>query len=1051
MPIFAHAASPGKPVDLRCEHLVEPLGIDAMKPRLYWKLEDSRRGAKQTAYQVLVGSSDDAVNQGKGDVWDSGKVESDQSAHVEYGGPALESRKRYYWTVKVWDKDGAEAAPARATWWEMGLLSREDWKAKWVAREYEPVQTTAPVEGVSWIWFPGENAAKQGPIGARVFRKAFEVPAGKAIDSATGWCIGDDRFAMWINNVQVANAAGWQTLAEVNVRDRLTTGTNIIAISTTNDTPTPSGAAAQVTIQYADGTVEKLATGEGWKTHKGEPEGFTTTTDLSNWVDAEVLGPVGMQPWGVPGTPAPGGPAALLRKEFASDKAIKQARLYATALGSYRIHINGKRVGEDVFTPDWTDYRVRASYQIYDVTSLVKQGDNAIAAILGDGWYASGLGWKLDRFCFGIPPTRLLAQLEITHLDGSTTIIPTDETWKSHKAPILRSEIYAGETYDARCEQAGWDAPQFNDSRWTAALLPETTATIQLSVQASPPIGVTEEIKPKKITQPSTGVYIYDMGQNMVGWVKLKVKGKAGDIVRLRFAEILKPDGHLYRENLRRAEVTDTYTLKGDGEEVWEPHFTYHGFRFVEVTGYPGEPNLETIIGRVVHTAAPFSGEFSSSSELVNQIWKNTLWGQRGNFFSVPTDCPQRDERLGWTGDAQTFWRTAAYNMDLTAFTHKWMRDMIESQSDKGGFPNVVPRVIVPEDGAPAWGDAGVIVPYAAYVQYGDLRLLEMMWPAMEKWMGYIAAENPNHIWEKRRGHDFGDWVPANSETDKTLIATCYWGYDAKLMAIMADALGKKADVEKYRKLHGQIADAFQKCFVKQDGTIANGSQTCYVLPMHFDMLTPEQKATAKTKLLDDITSRSNHLSTGFLGTTYLMPVLSDNGENDVATTLLLNDTYPSWGYMIRKDATTIWERWNGDTGDPSMNSFNHFCYGAVSEWLYRYLSGIDTTLQAPGYKKIVIQPHPDKRIKQARARYSSIYGDIVSDWQLTNGRIELKVTIPANTSAVVRLRASDAAGLTEGGKPLASAEGVRLVGVKDGIAEIEVGAGNYQFAAAAR
>jgi alpha-L-rhamnosidase len=499
------------------------------------------------------------------------------------------------------------------------------------------------------------------------------------------------------------------------------------------------------------------------------------------------------------------------------------------------------------------------------------------------------------------------------------------------------------------------------------------------------------------------------MAQNMVGWVRMKVNGPAGAQVRLRFAERLNPDGSIYTENLRGAEATDTYILRGGGEETFEPHFTYHGFRYVELTGYPDKPSLDSITGIVFHTAAPYGGQIFTGSNLVNQIWVNTMWGQRGNFESIPTDCPQRDERLGWMGDAGIFWRTAVYNMDLQAFTHKWMRDVVDAQSSDGAFSDVSPRVVDIRDGAPAWGDAGIIIPWTAYQQYRDRRLVEENWSAMERWMNYIHEANPDLIWANRRNNDFGDWVPANSSTPKDLIATAYWAQDASMMADMARALGRDEDAARYKQLFNGIRDAFVRKFVHEDGSIGNGSQTCYALALHIGLVPEALRKLAVDRLVADIESRGGHLSTGFLGTPHLMFALSENGRADVAYRLLLNDTYPSWGYTVQRGATTIWERWNGDTGDPSMNSYNHYAFGAVVEWLYREMAGIDTDPTAPGFEKIVIHPHPNRQIGHVRAEYNSVRGKIVSEWTYENdGSVSYKVEVPANTVATVLLPQRD-------------------------------------------
>jgi len=1043
---IAGAASNASLYDLRSEYLTNPMGIDTAKPRLSWKMKDATRGALQQAYQVQVASTTDTLLSGKADIWDSGRQETSSSVEIPYGGPALKPRTTYVWRVKAWDKDGQETAYSDPTVWETGLMSRDAWKGQWIAGQYKETEKQISTDKVTWIWYPEGEPSKKAPKGQRYFRYHFELPESP-VESASAWVLVDNSADVYINGKKAQFSSGFKGITPVDVTKFFDKPgkVNVVQITANNSGNNPAGLAWCADLKFKDGSTRRLSTDISWRTSKEQGKDWPENPGKGQgeWIGAQDLGEIGMEPWGKPAIPVEGGPASLHRKNFETASQPESARLYITALGSYRAEINGQRVGDEILTPDWTDFRDRVMYQTYDVTSLVKSGKNAIGVTLGDGWYGSGLGWALERFTMGEPPTRFLAQLHLRYSDGREDVIATDSSWKTSESAIRRSEIYAGETYDARMEKDGWSQADFNDSDWAESLTPETSSSIVISAQASPPIRVDEELKPVAITEPTPGTYIYDMGQNMVGWVRLKVKGNAGDKVRMRFVEILNPDGTVYTENLRRAEATDTYTLKGGEEEVFEPHFTYHGFRYVEVTGYPGgKPGMDAILGRVFYTDAPFIGQFESSDAMVNKIRANTMWGLKGNLMSVPTDCPQRDERLGWTGDAQAIWKTACYNLDMASFSEKWLRDMRDAQGEEGDYSNVAPRIISTETAAPAWGDAGVICTYQAWQMYGDTKLVSDMWESMEGWLNFIGKANPNFIWENRRGNDYGDWVPANSTTDKTLIATAYWAGDALKMRDMAAALGKADKVREYDELYANIKKAFQKRFIQPDGKIANGSQTCYILALENGLVQDDLVEKAVTHLVDDITSRGNHLSTGFLGSTYLMPMLTEHGKLDVAYTLLLNKTFPSWGYMVEKGATTIWERWNSDTGDPAMNSFNHYTYGAVTDWMFGYVGGIRPAV--PGYKEILIEPNPDSRLTYANTSYDSTYGEIKTSWKYEGENWKLDVTIPANTTARISLPTADAAKVTEGGKTVTEASLAPTI--EDGRTVINTGSGSYSF-----
>jgi alpha-L-rhamnosidase len=1045
--VFLASVAAATPVHLRCEYLENPLGIDAASPHLSWQSDSTERNWKQAAYEILVASSDESLRAGKADIWDSGKVDAAESVGVVYHGPALESRKRYHWKVRVWGAAGQVSESGDGTWWEMGLLHPTDWKAKWI--RWKNPEDDADRKGIRWIWVEGQDALTVAPKTAATFRVNFSL-AEKAKQAVLLLATRGD-FVATVNGHVVDAKSRWSTFDRRDISDQLVAGKNQIEVTVTApDSPqfgpnagaktTTAGLAALVKIKGENGTILRFPTDATWK----------ASVDKTTWTGVKVVADLTDKRLGDPGELPQ--PAAYLRRALPLSKNVQNARLYVTALGSYRVFLNGRQVGVDVLTPDFTDYRKRVLYQSYDVTRSLVKGDNVISALLGDGWYGSGLTWIGMHFF--PPPDRFVAQLELDYTDGSHDTVFTDESWKAAASPIVRSDIYGGEVYDARLAQAGWEKPGFDDSKWKAAVIADAPA-IALSSQITAPARVIAMLDPKTVTPVANGAHIFDMGQNMVGWVTLKVKGAAGTTVRLRFAEILNPDGTIYTANLRNADATDVYILRGGGEETFAPHFTFHGFRYVEVTGYPGTPPLDAVQGDVVSSV---SGEpvatLATSSDLVNRMWSIGIWGQRGNFLSIPTDCPQRDERLGWMGDAGVFWRTGSYNFDIAAFSQKFIQDIVDAQTTQGAFTNVSPNTLPFGGGgtegtsawnegmvgAPGWGDAGVIVPWTTWVQYGDRAVIEENWGAMQRWMEFIQSRNPDFLRRKGVGPNFADWLAPDEHTNKDLLATAYWALIANMMSQMAHAVGKEADAKRYDDVVQNIRAAFQKAYIKDNGEVGTGTQTSYVVALYTKMAPAALEPLLVDKLVKDIEARNWHLSTGFLGTPFLLFTLADHGRSDVAYRLLLNDTYPSWGYMLSKGATTWWERWNGDTGDPAMNSYNHYAFGSVIAWVYRYGAGIDTLADAPGFKEIVVHPHLDARMTSARAEYDSIYGKIISDWKGTpSGPFSLRVTIPANTTATVYLPAIAGTHLTEGGSPVdAHQEGESYL--------VRVGAGSYSF-----
>jgi len=724
-----------------------------------------------------------------------------------------------------------------------------------------------------------------------------------------------------------------------------------------------------------------------------------------------------------PGVPVPGSdseragdgmlarcrPAPFLRRVFAVQGPVRRAMLYATARGLVELQLNGARVGNAVLAPGWTDYRTRIEYAAHDVTGLLADGPNVLSAILGDGWYAGFVGFDPKRAGarYGTHP-ELLCELHLEYTDGAREVVTSDERWRATTGPIRYSDLLHGEHYDARRELGGWTDPGYDDGDWPAVRTRERDG-VALVPERAQPIRVTEELRPVSVTEREPGVHVVDLGQNMVGWVRLDVEGERGTTVRLRFAEMLEDDGSLHVANLRSARPQETYVLAGGGgREVFEPRFTFHGFRYVEVHGPAEAPAL---VGRVVHSDTPPTGEFECSSDLVNQLWRNVRWGQRGNFLSVPTDCPQRDERLGWLADAQVFLPSAALNMDVAAFITKWGDDILDAQSPDGAYPDVAPRLGAERDGAPAWGDAGIIVPWTIYERYGDVRILERHWDAMERYLAYLVRHNPDLLWRSRRNNDYGDWLSVGADTPREVLATAYLAYDAKLMARIAGVLGRGDRQVHYEALYRDVVAAFNRAYVGDDGFIEGDTQTVYLLALHMDLVPDELRERVAERLVADIERHDWHLTTGFIGVGLLCPVLTEAGYADIAYRLLLNETFPSWGYSIRHGATTIWERWDGWTEEggfqtPLMNSFNHYSLGSVVQWLYEYVAGIRPA--KPGYEHVLIAPNPGP-LEWARASFRSVRGPITSAWRQDGDAFRLDVEIPANVTATVVLPGGEA------------------------------------------
>ncbi len=897
------------PSGLRCEYLVDPLGIDEQAPRLSWEPVDPRRGAQQTAYRVIVADDPAALEVDEGNLWDSGIVRSAQTCQVVYAGQPLPSRSCAWWKVRTWDQDDQPSpwsAPAR---WSMGLLDAADWDAQWIG------DASPPPEGME-------------PLPPPLLRKAFTV--------------------------------------------------------------------------------------------------------------ADVAG-------------------------------IRRAVVYVTALGLYELRLNGARVGDHQLAPEWTDYRRRVQVQCYDVTAALREGDNALGVQLADGWYAGRIG--LSQIVPGGPPRGIYGRrpclrlaLEIERADGRERVV-SDGSWRmTAEGPLRVADLLDGEIYDAQRELPGWDSPGFDDASWPRArLVPD--AGVQIVAQPNEPIRITRELKPVALTEPRPGTYVFDLGQNFAGWCRLRVSGPRGQTVTLRHAEVLNPDGTLYTANLRSAAATDRYTLSGEGLETYEPRFTYHGFRYVEVTGLSAAPGPEAITGCVVHSAAPEAGTFECSDPLLNRLWQNIQWTQRANMHSTPTDCPQRDERLGWMGDILAFAQTGCYQLDMAAFFTKWIPDVRDAQAEDGRYPDFAPHPFDPDarfSGVPAWGDAGVFVPWCQYLNYADTRVLEQHFESACRWIDWIHDNNPDLLWKNKRHNDYGDWLNADTlkldgwptqgaAMPKEVFATAFFARSTQIVAHMAGVLGRAADARRYGDLAEQIRQAFCRAYVEPDGRIAGDTQAGYAIALQFGLLPMEMRQPAARRMVDCFARYNGQISTGFHSTVCLMTQLTAHGYLDEAYRLITNRRMPSWGYAIDQGATTIWERWDGYVAgrgfqDPGMNSLAHYALGSVGEWMMGTIIGIQPELEVPGYQHFVICPRPGGELTWARGAYHSISGLIECAWRIEGQRLKLDVTVPPNTRATAYLPTTDGESARESGRDLDAAPGVKRISCDEDGVRCELAAGRYAF-----
>lgn len=1030
----ASAAVPPKPSaqHLLTEWLQNPLGIDTPEPGFSWRLVQDVRGARQTAYRVQVADSAQALQSGKPVIWDSGRVASDRTSDVVLKDKLLASGARYFWRVKVWDASGVEGDWSETAWFEMGLLRKSDWKAEWL-------NSRSGGNGYHSQFASGADAAKWVQID---LGQATEISAVKLFPAhPRNWSPDTPGFGFPIRyKLEASDDPSFAKpilLADRSDADQPNPGDTPVEISFsavkaryvrlsvtklyTRQDSRKCFALAEMQVMDSlhqnlalNKTVTALDTTEdnGWST-RFLTEGMTTSVE----------------------TPRD---APLFRYEFELSKPVKRARAYVTGLGYYELHLNGKKVGDRVLDPGRTSYDKRVLYSTYDISDQLKQGGNAVGAILGKGWWSD--------------TPRLLVQMNIEFTDGTSMVIATNKDWKLGTSPITENSLYNGETYDSRLEQVGWDMPGFDGSKWAVAETCKPPTKV-LSAQTIQPIRVCETIRPKTLTNPKPGVWVFDFGQNFAGWCRLKVSGPANTEVRIRHAEVLHDDGTVNQANLRSAKATDTYVLKGQGEETYEPRFTYHGFRYVQLESFPGKPDLNTLLGCVVHTDFAPHGDFRCSNPLINQIAKNAYWGYKTNFHSVPTDCPQRDERQGWMADGHMTADMGFYNFDMGPAYAKWLRDMQDAEDADGRVPDTVPHIWGTNPGDPMWAAAYPFVAWDLYRHTGDRRIVAQHYPGIRKYVDLLAREAKGYILTR---NNYGDWVGV-VDTPHDLISTggfyrCTW-----IVARMAEILGQGKDAKKYDELCGKIAIAFNKKFFDPNtNNYGNGSQYSNAWPLYLGIVPADKHDAVLGNLVKDImVANKGHLSTGFLGARYLLEVLCNEGRADVAYTIVTQKDYPGWGYMIEKGATTIWELWKYEVGN-GMNSHNHPAFGFVNGWFYQALAGITPIAQPKaGFEGFVIKPHVVGNLTWAKASVATVRGPVVSNWALADHGIDLDVTIPGNSGAVVCVPkvgqksfkiTESGRTVWENGKPVPGDPGIRASLDSGGWVQFDCGAGSYSF-----
>ncbi|MBF0440618.1 MAG: family 78 glycoside hydrolase catalytic domain [Oligoflexales bacterium] len=1043
---------------LKVENVKNPLGMDIKFPRFSYRIESERRSEYQSAYRIIVASSQERLGMDLGDVWDTGKISSDRTNNIVYGGLSLKSETRYFWKVMVWNSHN-EPSPwsSESAWFETGFLDRNEWRARWIGWD-RGSESGFEMDNAKWIFHPDVNSGGSSLAGRYFFRKKFEVENKGSVRQAIFAGLAVNKFKVHINGIEIARG-GWdestpgggKAFRFVDFTGHIRKGMNLVAIETVNDQENPTGLMAKIRITHNNGGSITFEGDPSWKTTESPDNDWKSPSyDDSGWQQSVVIGKNGDKPWGRINLPSLKSPAPMFRREFSINKKIIRARAYVSGLGYYELRINGIKVGDRVLDSPLSRYDKGIYYTTYDVTEFLKSGVNCIGLELGRGFYALKVAnvWRWEKAVWNSEP-KAVVQLNISFEDETDFILASDRSWKVTSGPTISDAIYTGDFYDARLEKSGWDKPFYDDGQWFASSeLPPPSQ--MLAAHMAPAIKVIEDLRPVSLTNPAKGVFVFEMPKISAGWARLSASAEAGTAIKIKYGESLYPDGRVKAENgfIHEPDFqTDNYIFKGGGVEIWEPKFSYKGFLYVEISGFTGKLDEGSLTGRVVHSDVKITGEFASTNELLNRIHRNSVNSMLGNFHGIVTDTPMY-EKNGWMGDAGLMVESAIYNFGMQGFFSKWLSDIRDSMAADGTVPVICPASGWGYSHSPEWATAYPFLVWNLYQFYGDTRIMADHYESLKKYIEYeISRLGP----DMTSSSTLGDWLAPGHDgvapEGPKITATSYVYSALVKIAKMAKLTGHPEDEERYLGIAEEVKTALNRGYLDKDNNqyitekTRDYRQTSSVLPIAFG-ITPEEKKTDLIKrLVLDIEQRQGHLDTGILGTRYIFPVLSDFGQMETAYRIAVQRSYPSYGYLIDKyNASGNWESW-----EDNARSRNHHMYGSIDQWFYEYLAGIKPV--SPGFKNLVVKPFIPSGLSGAHASVETINGRVGSKWlRNEDGSIELRILLPVNISAEIYVPVMAKGKILESGNAANKARNVTFLRMDGGYAVYGVGSGDYFF-----